>query len=86
MNEFESSSEEKLNQQIHHQMHDSDVDEHVSHKAPGFFSSVGIVDEKGGGGSIGSDSDMFHSFVAVISERKIFCHMLESVSKASLTE
>lgn len=84
VNEFESSSEEELNQQIHHQVHDSNVDEHVSHEAPGFLASVGIVDEKDGGGSIGSYSDMFHTFVAVISARFRFENCPNAIKKLHL--
>lgn len=73
MHKLQSSAEKELHQQIHHQMHHANVDEHISHKAPGLFPPIRIIDEQGGGGSISAESDVFHPFVLVVSARISFC-------------
>lgn len=46
MHQLQGDAQEYLDDQVHHQMHDAHVDEHVADEAPALVALVGIVDEQ----------------------------------------
>lgn len=46
MHQLQCNTQEYLDDQIHHDVHDTDVDEHVGDEAPGLIAPKWIVDEK----------------------------------------
>lgn len=71
MHQFEGDAKEDLNDQIHHDVHDANVNEHVRDKAPGFVASERIVNEQHGRRSIGTFANFFivMQFVRFVSVR-----------------
>lgn len=69
MNKLKGGTEKQLHNQVHHDMHDSYVDEHVRNEAPGFWASEWVVDEKSRERTAGWCSDVVHVAVLVISTK-----------------
>jgi hypothetical protein len=70
MHQLKGSSEEQLNDQVHHDVHHSNVDEHVSDETPCLVSLPGIVDEDFCHGTTGAQADSVDVAVSVIAKRE----------------
>jgi len=70
VNQLQGDAQKDLNNQVHHQMHDAHMDEHVAHKAPSLVTLVRIVDEQSGRRTAGALPYAI-LVVGIISERWI---------------
>lgn len=58
MHQLQRNAEENLYNQIHHDVHDADVHEHIRDEAPGLRSHVRIVDEESCRRTVGRFADL----------------------------
>lgn len=64
-----TGAKKQLDNQIHHYVHDSNVNEHVRHKSPNLFTFPWVVDEETRSRSTGWCSDIVDVSILVFSAK-----------------
>lgn len=70
MNKLQSSAKEKLNNQVHHDVHNADMNKHICDKSPSLFATPWIVNEQARHRTTRAGTNIIDIAVLVISKNK----------------